>query len=56
MGDCFVETNNAVSKEEQVSVSTYHNESGYLYAEDVDQHVAVPLEVTASTTRITIDN
>ena len=36
--------------------STYYHEEGELFAEDVEQHMAVLPEVTTSTTEITIDD
>ena len=36
--------------------STYYHEGGELFAEDVEQHMAVLPEVTTSTTEITIDD
>ena len=36
--------------------STFYHESDELYAEDVDQHMAVLPEVVSSTAEITIDD
>ena len=45
-----------VLKVEQVDVHTYRHKNDDMYAEDVDQHMAVLPEVTACTTEMTIDD
>ena len=42
--------------EEAPNVSTYLRESGELYAEDVDQHMAVLPDVVMLTSEVTIDD
>ena len=43
-------------KEEPAGSLVYHNESGDLYLEDVNQHMVVLLKVTTSMAKVTIDN
>ena len=50
-----VEMYGDVLKVEQTKVPTYRHKNGDLYAEDVDQHMAVLPEVMACSTESTID-
>ena len=43
-------------KEDIPAAAMHHHEGGKLFAEDVEQHMAVLLELTTSTTAITIDD
>ena len=51
-----VEMDGDVLKVEHAEVLTYRHKNGDLYAEDVDQHMAMLPEVTECTTEITIDD
>ncbi|CAH0489054.1 unnamed protein product [Peronospora farinosa] len=44
------------SEEVKLESPTYYHESGELYAEDVDQHMAVLPEIGPSTAEVTIDD
>ena len=48
-------TDREISMEEQADASVCYYESGDVYAEDVDQHMAVLPEATTSTAEVTID-
>ena len=47
---------NEVTEDDTPDESIYYHEGGELFAEDVEQHIAVMPEVTTSTTEITIDD
>ena len=51
-----VEMDGDVLKVDQVELPIYRHKNGDLYAEDVDQHMAMLPEVTECTTEITIDD
>ena len=40
----------------ELDVATYRHESGELYAENVDQHMAVPPDIVTPTAEVAIDD
>ena len=55
-GDGVSPSDRDAKKDDPCSLSVYYHEGGELFADDIEQHMAVLLEVATSSTEITIDD